>query len=68
VEVKVECPGEAHDSRLTGLGIGLDVTRRRLACLYGEDRFALDVLVRSGFSSVRLRLPHDRTPAHTDRG
>jgi hypothetical protein len=44
---------------VAGLGIGLDVTRRRLAYLYGKDRVALDLLVGCGQSSVTLRIPRE---------
>ena len=46
------------DAKVTGLGIGLDVTRRRLTYLYGEDRFRLDLLVCSRHSSVSLLIPN----------
>jgi len=47
----------APDAKITGLGIGLDVTRRRLTYLYGEDRFKLELLVCSRHSSVTLTIP-----------
>jgi LytS/YehU family sensor histidine kinase len=57
--VKVECLGEYPDPKVAGLGIGLDATRRRLACLYGDDRFALDLFVSQGKSSVTIRIPRE---------
>jgi hypothetical protein len=59
--VKVKGRTEASDPRVSGHGIGLDVTRRRLACLYGEGKFALDLLVGCGHSSVTLRIPREET-------
>ena len=44
-----------------GLGIGLDVTRRRLVYLYGHERFALELLVGCGHSTVSLRIPREET-------
>ena len=61
----------AHDSKVTGLGIGLDVTRKRLAFIYGADRFSLDLLVYSKHSSVTLQIPnetHDRADPDHHRG
>jgi hypothetical protein len=52
------------DAKVTGLGIGLDVTRRRLAYLYGEDGFTLELLVADKQSSVTVRIPNE--PAHPD--
>jgi two-component system, LytTR family, sensor kinase len=57
ISVKVRCLGECADPKVTGLGIGLDVTRRRLAYIYGEDRCPLDLLISGGNSSVTLRIP-----------
>jgi hypothetical protein len=57
--VKVKGRTEAADPRVSGLGIGLDVTRRRLAYLYGDGKFALDLLVGCGHSSVTLRIPRE---------
>lgn len=59
--VKVKGRGEGADPKVSGLGIGLDVTRRRLAYLYGEGKFALDLLVGCGHSSVTLRIPREET-------
>jgi LytS/YehU family sensor histidine kinase len=56
------------DAKITGLGIGLDVTRRRLTYLYGEERFRLDLLVCSTHSCVTLRIPHARTDPDSHRG
>jgi two-component system, LytTR family, sensor kinase len=55
--VKVECLGECPDPKVAGLGLGLDTTRRRLACLYGDERFSLDLFIGPGTSSVALRIP-----------
>ncbi|HEX6636139.1 MAG TPA: histidine kinase [Steroidobacteraceae bacterium] len=57
--VKVECLGECPDPKVTGLGIGLDTTRRRLAYLYGDDRFSLDLYIGPGNSSVTIKLPRE---------
>jgi hypothetical protein len=59
LSVKVECLGERPDPKTPGLGIGLDATRRRLACLYGDERFALDLFVGPGHSSVTMRVPRE---------
>jgi len=56
------------DSKVTGLGIGLDATRRRLTYLYGEDRIKLDLLVSNLHSTVTLRIPDDRTHSDSHRG
>jgi two-component system, LytTR family, sensor kinase len=57
--VKVESAPTGGDPRVAGLGIGLDVTRRRLTYLYGEGRFTLDLLVGCGHSAVTLRIPSE---------
>jgi two-component system LytT family sensor kinase len=57
--VKVESAPTGGDPRVAGLGIGLDVTRRRLNYLYGAGRFTLDLLVGCGHSSVTLRIPRE---------
>jgi len=59
MRVRVEARTESADPKVAGLGIGLDVTRRRLIYLYGADRFALDLLVGCGHSSVTLRIPRE---------
>ena len=59
LRVDVQCLGEHSDQPGNGLGIGLDVTRRRLACLYGADGFALDLTSGSDNSSVTLRIPRE---------
>ena len=59
--VRVKSRSEGADPRVAGLGIGLDVTRRRLGYLYGEGRFALELLVGCGHSSVTLRIPREET-------
>ena len=59
MRVRVEARSESADPKVAGLGIGLDVTRRRLIYLYGGDRFALDLLVGCGHSSVTLRIPRE---------
>jgi hypothetical protein len=59
--VRVEGRPESADLKVAGLGIGLDVTRRRLIYLYGHERFALDLLVGSGHSTVTLRIPREET-------
>jgi hypothetical protein len=61
LSIKVRGRTEAADPRVSGLGIGLDVTRRRLAYLYGEGRFTLELLVGCGHSSVTLRIPREET-------
>jgi len=61
VRVKVKSLAEGGDTRVAGLGIGLDVTRRRLAYIYGDERFALDLFVGCGQSSVTLRIPREET-------
>ncbi|HET7811674.1 MAG TPA: histidine kinase [Steroidobacteraceae bacterium] len=61
VRVKVNSLVEAGDTRVAGLGIGLDVTRRRLAYIYGDERFALDLFVGCGQSAVTLRIPREET-------
>jgi len=61
VQVKVNSLAEGGDTRVAGLGIGLDVTRRRLAYIYGDERFALDLFVGCGQSSVTLRIPREET-------
>jgi len=58
----------APDAKVTGLGIGLDVTRKRLSFIYGEDRFRLELLVCSRHSTVTLQLPDDRADPDSDRG
>lgn len=55
--VGVETRGAVVEARVTGLGIGLDVTRRRLGCLYGEENFSLELLIGNTSSSVSLRIP-----------
>lgn len=64
--VKVECLGECPDSKVNGLGIGLDVTRRRLAYMYGDDRFALDLFVGPGNSAVSLKIPREEVSVRAD--
>ena len=59
MKVCVVARSESADPRVAGLGIGLDVTRRRLIYLYGAERFALDLLVGCGHSSVTLRIPRE---------
>jgi LytS/YehU family sensor histidine kinase len=59
--VRVRSFGEEGEPRVAGLGIGLDVTRRRLVNLYGQERFALDLLVGCGHSTVSLRIPREET-------
>jgi hypothetical protein len=59
--VRVRSFGEEGEPRVAGLGIGLDVTRRRLVYLYGQERFALDLLVGCGHSTVSLRIPREET-------
>jgi two-component system LytT family sensor kinase len=59
LRVKVETEGTAAEPQTAGLGIGLDVTRRRLAVLYGDNRFALDLSVATDQSSVTLRIPRE---------
>jgi hypothetical protein len=71
--VNVESAPTGGDPRVAGLGIGLDVTRRRLNYLYGERRYSLDLLVGCGRSSVTLRIPreeigHDGSDSHSRRG
>ena len=61
MRVRVASNPEGGDPKVAGLGIGLDVTRRRLAYLYGKDRFALDLLVGCGQSTVTLRIPREET-------
>jgi len=61
VRVKVQSLAEGGDTRVAGLGIGLDVTRRRLAYIYGDERFALDLFVGCGQSAVTLRIPREET-------
>jgi len=73
MRVRVAARSESADPRVAGLGIGLDVTRRRLIYLYGAERFALDLLVGCGHSSVTLRIPREeavyvRTDPDTHRG
>jgi two-component system LytT family sensor kinase len=55
-------------SKVTGLGLGLEVTRQRLIWLYGADRFTLDLLVCDKHSSVTLRIPDDRAHPDPHRG
>jgi LytS/YehU family sensor histidine kinase len=57
LSVKVQCLGQCTDPKVAGLGIGLDVTRRRLAYIYGAGRCALDLFVGAGHSSVTLQIP-----------
>ena len=59
--VRVRSFGEGGEPRVAGLGIGLDVTRRRLVYLYGPERFALELLVGCGHSTVSLRIPREET-------
>jgi two-component system LytT family sensor kinase len=59
--VRVRSFGEGGEPRVAGLGIGLDVTRRRLVYLYGHERFALELLVGCGHSTVSLRIPREET-------
>jgi sensor histidine kinase YesM len=59
--VRVQARNEGADPKVAGLGIGLDVTRRRLIYLYGQDRFTLELLVGCGHSSVTLRIPREET-------
>ena len=71
--VRVEARSESADPKVAGLGIGLDVTRRRLIYLYGADRFTLELLVGCGHSSVTLRIPREeavyvRADSDTHRG
>jgi len=61
LRVRVEARSDTADPRVAGLGIGLDVTRRRLIYLYGPDRFTLELLVGCGHSSVTLRIPREET-------
>ncbi|HVQ13997.1 MAG TPA: histidine kinase [Vicinamibacterales bacterium] len=61
MRVRVASDAEGGDPKVAGLGIGLDVTRRRLAYLYGKDRVALDLLVGCGQSTVTLRIPREET-------
>ena len=73
MQVRVEARSESADPKVDGLGIGLDVTRRRLIYLYGPERFALDLLVGCGHSSVTLRIPREeavyvRADPDTHRG
>jgi hypothetical protein len=44
------------------------VTRRRLAYLYGEDRFTLELLVADRQSSVTVRIPHEPADPDSHRG
>jgi two-component system LytT family sensor kinase len=64
--VKVECLGDCPDSKVNGLGIGLDVTRRRLACLYGDERFSLDLFVGPGNSAMSLKIPREEAHVRAD--
>jgi two-component sensor histidine kinase len=59
--VRVRSFGEEGEPRVAGLGIGLDVTRRRLVYLYGQERFSLELLVGCGHSTVSLRIPREET-------
>jgi sensor histidine kinase YesM len=59
MRVKVASDADGSEPKVAGLGIGLDVTRRRLAYLYGKDRVALDLLVGCGQSAVTLRIPRE---------
>jgi two-component system, LytTR family, sensor kinase len=59
--VRVRSFGEGGEPRVAGLGIGLDVTRRRLVYLYGQERFSLELLVGCGHSTVSLRIPREET-------
>jgi LytS/YehU family sensor histidine kinase len=59
--VRVRSFGEGGEPRVAGLGIGLDVTRRRLVYLYGQARFSLELLVGCGHSTVSLRIPREET-------
>lgn len=73
MKVFVAARSESADPKVAGLGIGLDVTRRRLIYLYGAERFALDLLVGCGHSSVTLRIPREeavyvRADPDTHRG
>jgi len=73
MKVCVAARSESADPKVAGLGIGLDVTRRRLIYLYGPERFTLDLLVGCGHSSVTLRIPREeavyvRADPDTHRG
>jgi signal transduction histidine kinase len=68
VEVGVHDLALTPDAKVTGLGIGLDVTRRRLTYLYGEDKCRLDLLVSSKYSTVTLRIPDARPHTDSHRG
>ena len=73
MKVCVTARSESADPKVAGLGIGLDVTRRRLIYLYGQERFTLDLLVGCGHSSVTLRIPREeavyvRADPNTHRG
>jgi hypothetical protein len=59
--VRVRSFGEGGEPRVAGLGIGLDVTRRRMSYLFGEGRFALELLIGCGHSTVSLRMPREET-------
>lgn len=61
MSVRVRSFGEGGEPRVAGLGIGLDVTRRRLVYLYGQERFSLELLVGCGHSTVSLRIPREET-------
>ncbi len=53
---------DATSEDVRGLGFGLDATRERLAHLYGDNGFVLDLAVSSRGSVARVRLPF-REPA-----
>lgn len=55
----VGCLGECKDAKVAGLGMALHVTRRRLAYIHGEERYALDLLVGASNSSVTLKIPRE---------
>lgn len=59
IAIHVDYLGECTDTRVEGLGIGLDATRRRLACIYGAGRCDLDLFVGPGHSSVTLTIPRE---------
>ena len=61
MRVKVSSDADGAEPKVAGLGIGLDMTRRRLAYLYGKERVQLDLLVGCGQSTVMLRIPREET-------
>lgn len=48
---------QAQPAERQGFGLGLESTRERLAHLYGNDRFALEIATSADATTARIRIP-----------